>query len=109
MRAESMLNTMWLNVDRTTPAATALSLQNFAHLTGTEQACNFAGAASSNNLVTAWVSDVTSGAGKLPGSTPAMQQILVDTTANNQVTITLCWQSSGDAAPRQYVLRSYVN
>jgi type IV pilus assembly protein PilV len=111
--AQTMLNNVWLNVDRTSAATTVASLQAFSHLptSNPNQACNFSGTASTNALVTAWVDSMTSASGsaKLPGATNTMQQIVVDTATNNQVTITLCWQSSGDAVPRQYVLRSFIN
>lgn len=112
--ASEMMNTIWLNVDRTTPATTVASLQGFTHRPVTadaNQPCNFGGADSGNALVTAWVDQITNGTGaaRMPGSTPAMQQIAFDPATNNQVTITLCWQSSGDVVPRRYVLRSFIN
>jgi Tfp pilus assembly protein PilV len=108
--AQDMMNTVWLNLDRTTAATAAASLQAFSHQpTGTD--CGFSGDASANARVSSWVTNITTGSGLsgLPGATTAMQQILVDTTNNNQVKITLCWQASRDVAPRKYELVSFVN
>ena len=107
--ASEMMNTIWLNVDRTTPATTVASLQGFIHRPDTADTSSFGGADSGNALVTAWVADLSAGAARLPGTTAAMHQIAFDPATNNQVTITLCWQSSGDVVPRRYVLRSFIN
>ncbi len=112
--ASEMMNTIWLNVDRTTAVTTAASLASFAHLTATDGNCSFSGTASGNTLVTDWAHNLVDGVAgdataRLPGATYAMQQIAVNTGNNNEVTIRLCWQSSKDMAPRQYVLRAYVN
>ena len=112
--AAAMANTIWLNVDRSSPAAAAASLQSFAHLQTSNGNCNFSGTPSANALVTAWAGKITDGqegdvTARLPGATAAMQQIVVNPANANQVTIALCWQSSTDAVPRQYVLRTYIN
>jgi type IV pilus assembly protein PilV len=112
--ASEMMNTIWLNVDRTSDAATIASLTSFVNLPTTDSNCSFSGNASTNALVTAWAHDIVDGVAgdvtaRLPGATYAMQQILVDTAKSNEVTIRLCWQSTKDLVPRQYVLRAYVN
>ncbi len=111
--ASEMMNTIWLNVDRTTAASTTASLQSFAHLptTGGSSNCTFSGAASDSSLVSTWVTNITSGGGllQLPGADATMQQIAVDPATNNQVTITLCWKASRDLDTHKYILRSYVN
>ena len=72
--------------------------------------CNFSGLASANALVTAWVASATTNAAtRLPGSTSAMQQIVVDTATSNQVTVTVCWQGPKDARPRFHRVIAYVN
>jgi type IV pilus assembly protein PilV len=112
--ASEMMNTIWLNVDRTSDATTIASLNTFINLPTTDSNCSFSGNASTNALVTAWTHDIVDGVAgdvtaRLPGATYGMQQILVDSTKTNEVTIRLCWQSTKDLAPRQYVLRAYVN
>jgi type IV pilus assembly protein PilV len=72
--------------------------------------CNFTGAASANALVTDWVAAVSATAAtRLPGSTAARQQIVVNTGASNQVTVTICWQGPKDARPRFHRVIGYVN
>ena len=112
--ASEMMNTIWLNVDRTTPLTASSSLATFVHQPTSTGTCNFTGAVSGNALVTTWagrlvngvVDDVTA---RLPGASAEMQQITVNAANSNEVTIRLCWQSNTDVVPRQYVLRAYVN
>jgi type IV pilus modification protein PilV len=87
------------------------SLQTFQHLPTTTSPCVFAGAASGNAIVTAWVTDVTTGAKRLPGSTATMQQILVDTSATgfNKITVTVCWKGPNDLQLRKNTYTAYVN
>jgi type IV pilus modification protein PilV len=87
------------------------SLQAFQHLPTTTSPCVFAGAASGNAIVTAWVADVLTGAGRLPGSTATMQQILVDTSATgfNKITVTVCWKGPNDLQLRKNTYTAYVN
>jgi dihydroxyacid dehydratase/phosphogluconate dehydratase len=99
-----------------TEAVFKTSLATFQHLeTKANPAtapCTFTGTASSVQTVIDWVASVRTGAGHLPGSTAAMQQILVDTSAAsgmNKVTVTVCWQSPNDVAPRRQVYSAYVN
>lgn len=107
--AQSILGQIQLGVDRTSAANMQNSLATFIHQpAGTN--CNYSGAASTAPLVTAWASAITSSTGKLlPGSTTAMQQILVDPATSNQVTITICWQGPNDKIPRRHTIVSYVN
>lgn len=72
--------------------------------------CNFTGLASANALVTDWVAAVsTDAATRIPGSTAARQQIVVNAGASNQVTITVCWQGPKDTRPRFHRVIGYVN
>jgi type IV pilus assembly protein PilV len=72
--------------------------------------CNFSGTPSANALVTSWVNDVTANtATRLPGSTAAMQQIVVNTAAANQVAVTVCWQGPKDGRPRVHRIIGYIN
>jgi type IV pilus assembly protein PilV len=72
--------------------------------------CNFGGAASVNPLVTDWVASASTDiATRLPGSTAARQQIVVNTAAANQVIVTVCWQGPKDARPRFHRVIGYVN
>ena len=87
------MNTIWLNVDRTSAVNLQNSLAAFAHQSAGGN-CNFTGAASGNALVTGWVSTVRAAGSGLPGSTSAMQQVTVNTAPGgfNRVTVTVCWQ-----------------
>jgi type IV pilus assembly protein PilV len=90
------------------------SLGTFDHRStgiATAAVCAFTGNASLNPVVTAWVADVTGGARRLPGATPARQQIRVDTSAGayNRIDITICWQGPNDQGPRRHTLVTYVN
>jgi type IV pilus assembly protein PilV len=112
--AAQMMSTIWLNVDRSSDAAAAASLQSFSHLASTDAPCRFSGTASSNALVSDWIAKMTDGqdndvTARLPGATDSMQQIVVLPANNNQVTIILCWQASKDVVARQYVLRAFIN
>lgn len=108
--AEKMSNEIWLNVDRTTPATIQTSLATFAHMAGGSN-CAFTGSASSNTLVTDWVTEVRAAGTGMPGSTAAMQQILVDTSTGgyNRVTITVCWLPPRAAAASRHVISTFVN
>jgi type IV pilus assembly protein PilV len=108
--ASRLVSQMWLNVDRTSPATIQASLAAFAHQTG-GSSCNFTGAASANPLVSDWVGSITAGAGRLPGATTAMQQVIVDTTGAsfNQVAVTLCWMANGNAVPKRHTFVTYIN
>lgn len=108
--ASLIVERMRVLADNSNAANYQTSLLTFQHkAAGT--ACAFTGAASGNAAVTSWVSDVQTGAGHLPGSTAAMQQILVDTsvTGYNKVTVTVCWQGPNDLQPRRHVYSAYVN
>lgn len=72
--------------------------------------CNFSGAASANPLVTGWVNNVMANtATRLPGSTAAMQQIVVNTATANQIAVTVCWQGPKDGRPRVHRIIGYIN
>jgi type IV pilus assembly protein PilV len=107
--ANKMLSQIWLNVDRTSATTIQTSLGGFAHQT-TGGNCSYSGTASTNALVTDWVSEVSSDSGtRLPGATAAMQQIVVDTANFNRVTITVCWRAPNEAATRRHTVVSHVN
>jgi type IV pilus modification protein PilV len=110
--ASVIVQRMRVLADTTSAAAFQTSLLTFQHQTsGTN--CAFSGAASANAAVTSWVTEVTTGTTThLPGSTAAMQQILVDTTAGtgfNKVTVTVCWKGPNDLQPRRHTFSAYVN
>jgi type IV pilus assembly protein PilV len=105
---DKLLYEMSLNVDRTTSGSLQASLASFAHQ-ATGGNCNFTGIASANALVTSWVTEVTAARTGLPGSTAAMQQILVDTTNFNQVTVTVCWMGPNETTAHKHTVISYIN
>ena len=93
------------------------ALQTFAHQPVAGGYCSFAGAASANAAVIDWVNRI-SGAVEakraLPGATNVSQQITVDPTDFNRVTVTICWKPPSSAAVvfspmHRYELVSYVN
>ena len=73
--------------------------------------CNSSGTAAATAFVTNWVTDVTAAGSGMPGTTAAMQQITVDTSAGgyNRVTITLCWLPPRAATPSRHTVVTYVN
>ncbi|MGE0559776.1 MAG: hypothetical protein AB7E73_10235 [Burkholderiales bacterium] len=107
--ATDIISKIWTRVDRTSDASIITSLNNFQLNTGGSN-CAFTGGAAdgTNTYVTGWVSAVTDSATGLLGATASMQQILVSTTDLNRVTVTVCWQSPQDAAPRKHQVISYV-
>jgi type IV pilus assembly protein PilV len=119
--ANQLLAEMWVNVDRSNPTTLQTSLATFNHrTTGNPGECSFTGASSGNAVVGAWTNllntgDADGGGSRplLPGSTPTMQQIVVDPGSNNQVTITVCWQAPSSTAPNtsphRHTLVAYIN
>jgi type IV pilus modification protein PilV len=110
--ASVIVQRMRVMVDNSSAANYKTSLEAFRHRVTTDAACSFSGAVSGNAAVTSWVNDVRTGTGRLPGSTTAMQQILVDTTDTtgfNKVTVTVCWQGPNDIQPRRHTYSAYVN
>jgi type IV pilus assembly protein PilV len=112
--ANQLLSQLWVNVDRSNTATIQASLLAFEHQsTGAPATCNFSGAAAANPAIVAWAANLNGGGpgGRplLPGSTPAMQQIDVDTGVSNRVTITVCWLAPGDTTPHRHTVVAYVN
>jgi type IV pilus assembly protein PilV len=86
------------------------NLPSYQHNPTTQSPCNFAGGASGNANVTAWLgSTSTAGtvSGNLPGASAAKQQIVVG--AGNVVTVTICWQPPSDPLPRSFVSVAQIN
>ncbi len=105
---DKILYEIALNVDRSSAPNLATTLNAFAHQTG-GATCNYSGAASANKPVTDWVAELTAAGTGLPGTTNAMQQILVNTANYNQVTVTVCWKGPNDATPHRHSVISYIN
>ena len=107
---DKILYQMSLNVDRSTAGTLQTTLATFSHRAG-GATCAFTGTASANALVTAWVSEITTPPGGLPGADNTMQQIIVDPdpTHFNQVTVTVCWKAPNDANPHRHSVISYIN
>lgn len=122
---DQILGEINLNSRDATGVVNAVTLAGFAHqptggtttcrLLATDanadtDCCNFSGQASASAVVTNWVSAVsTTAATRLPGSTAARQQIVVNTATGNQVAVTVCWQGPKDARPRFHRVIGYVN
>lgn len=111
---DRMVAELAVGVDRTSAATIQSTLSNYAYnaTTTAGATCSFSGGGAGGaptttaNAVNAWVTAVTTA---LPGSTATMQQILVDTTTFNKVTITVCWKTADDAIARQHSVITYVN
>jgi type IV pilus assembly protein PilV len=110
--ADQILGQINANVQRDTNNAVITSTLNaFSHNATTSASCNFTGSPNppTNPIIANWVSAITTGATGLPGSTTAMQQIVIDTGNNNQTTVVICWRSPRDQALRYYRVIGYVN
>jgi type IV pilus assembly protein PilV len=112
--ANQLLGQMWTSVDRSNSGTVQASLLTFEHQTSGQPAeCNFSGTAATSPTIAAWLNHLnTGGPGGgplLPGATAAMQQVEIDTGANNRVTITLCWSAPNDATPRRHTVVAYVH
>jgi type IV pilus assembly protein PilV len=109
--ASYIVQQIWLTAPRDNSTTFSLGLADFQHQATTDSPCAFSGTASTNALVTDWVTAVQTGNERLPGATAAMQQVIVNTAAggNNQVTVNLCWKGPNDTAPRRHTYSAYVN
>lgn len=76
---------------------------SFAHLATGTTACSPSGTASTNAVVTGWLTEV---AQQLPNASSTLQQVVVD-TASSQVTVRLCWHN-GDDPPRSLSVTNQV-
>ena len=68
----------------------------FGHMPSGTTACAPTGAASTNAVVTEWLSEV---AAAFPLATADVQQIIVSGTPANDVTVRLCWQNGTNGTP----------
>lgn len=113
--ANDIISRIWVGVGRTSDADTTASLTNFQYNTGGANCAYTGGAVDATNAVLSnWVSSVT-GSGGLLGATNTMLQItvagvgpLVAAPDRNRVTVTICWQSPQDLAPRKHQVITYV-
>jgi type IV pilus assembly protein PilV len=107
--ANKILSEIWLKTPRLVNGQMDTAVLNtFAHQPA-GQNCGFSGGASGNAAVTAWVAELMAAGTGLPGSTPQMQQIIVDTGTFNRVTITVCWKAPSDTVTRKHQVISHVN
>ena len=88
------------------------NLASYQHNPTTRGRCDYAGAASANANVVAWLGAAANPApgtvaGNLPGAPANTQQITVD--AGNVVTVTICWRNPADPVPRSYVGVAQIN
>jgi type IV pilus assembly protein PilV len=93
--ANQIIGQMWVN---------QANIAAYAHNPAGGAVCNPAQAASGNADVANWLAEV---AAALPGARGAMQQISV--AANNQVTVTVCWQGPQDPQPHNFVVAAQIN
>jgi type IV pilus assembly protein PilV len=107
--ANDIISRIWMSVDRTSDATVISSLNTFAlNTTGTD--CTFSGgqADNTNATLTQWVSDVTDTSTGLLGANTVVPQIVVSSATMNRVTVTICWQTPQDLAPRRHQVITYV-
>jgi type IV pilus assembly protein PilV len=99
--ANQIIGQMWL--DRA-------NIATYAH-NPTGPICNPDDVPSTNANVQAWLGNVTSAssAAALPGATEAMQQIILNTAANNAVTVRLCWRLPADEESHNLVVTANIN
>lgn len=76
----------------------------FAHRPTGTTICAPTGAASTNAVVTEWLSEV---ARVLPNAASTDQQVVVDATTG-QVTVRLCWRNGQNGTPHQLVVSNQV-
>ena len=110
---------IWVGVDRSSQAALRTSLLAFQHNETEATPCQFTGSdATANPVMADWIAnafDLESAPGipnphALPGSAANMVSVAIgDAAAFNRVTITVCWQTANDTAPRRHVLETWVN
>jgi type IV pilus assembly protein PilV len=107
--ATEAIQQMWVSVNRNTATTLDASLIAFQHQTG-GSTCAFSGGASANPVILDWVAAVTAAGPGLPGSTAAMQQVLVTNLSLgvNEVTVTVCWRAPGDLVPRKHIMQSLI-
>jgi type IV pilus assembly protein PilV len=99
--AEQIVGQMW--------ADKRSNLSSYAH-NASGALCNFTGSASANTSVTSWLGNATKPGSvfhSLPGASASYYQILVGT--DKKVQVTLCWKSSADTAPRNFVLATQID
>lgn len=101
--ANDIISRIWMNVDRSSNAATITSLNTFQYNAGGSD-CAYSGGADdpSNTILTSWVSAVTNTSTGLLGATANMQQIAVSAANMNRVTITVCWKAPQDVRSRKH-------
>jgi len=107
--ANDIISRIWMGVDRTSDASVITSLNTYV-LNSSGADCAFTGgqADGTNTVLTQWVSDVTSTTTGLLGATSSMQQIALDSATMNRVTVTVCWRTPQDLAPRRHQVITYV-
>lgn len=115
--ADAIAGQIALNVDRSGDSTTIkVSLDAYRHqetggncvFNGTPIAPTTPGASSVLALLNKAGASAVGSAG-LPGTSPSMQQVVVDTAQSNRVAITLCWKTPNDAVARRHTLVTYVN
>lgn len=103
--AEQISSAIWSGVGRPLSTVDTATLQLYQHAEN-GGLCAFNGSASTQAAVTTWLTRVQN---MLPGSGNGMQQIAINTAANNEVRITVCWQAPSDNKVRHHTLVTYVN
>ena len=77
----------------------------FAHKPGGATVCAPTGTASTNAIVTEWLSEV---AAAFPLATSDQQQIVVSGSPANEVTVKLCWQNGANGTQHTFEMSNRV-
>jgi type IV pilus assembly protein PilV len=124
--ADNIVSAMWMSIDRGQSSAgpivrpdqrqaiIAASMAQFVHQpAGAPERCEFTGAQTTNAAVLATIADLTTGVRALPGTTARRVQVDVRPVPvgsdQNEVWVTICWQTPNDAVPRVHTLITVVN
>jgi type IV pilus assembly protein PilV len=124
--ADNIVSAMWTSIDRgnSSPvpivtaaqrqALVAASMAQFVHQpTGAPPGCAFTGNQTTNAAVLDIIGDLINGPRALPGTTAPRVQIDVRPVPvgsdQNEVWVTICWQTPNDAAARVHTLITVVN
>ena len=97
--ASQLVGRMW--VDRYNVPTYALNADSGA-------VCAAGGNASANPVLAQWLDGLTDmqNPGSLPGAAQLRQKVVV--SANNTVTLTLCWQTPQDETPHNFTLTTQI-
>lgn len=97
--ADQLVGRMW---------ADRFNVPTYALNAGVTQTCPAGGNQSGNPAIAEWLEGITDldNPGALPGAAGLQQKVLV--SADNTVTLTLCWQAPQDESPHNFTLTTQI-